>query len=119
MKLFTRLITTTLAILVAAYLLPGVSTGNNALTAVITAIVLALLNASIKPLLIFLTLPVTIVTLGVFILVINALMILLAAAVVPGFQVDGFWHAFLFSIILSLITWIFNSLARPVKKEGG
>jgi putative membrane protein len=116
MNFLTRLVTSSLAIIIVTYLLPGVSV-DNAVTAIIVAAVLALLNIVIKPLFILLTLPVTIVTLGLFLLVINALMILLAANIVSGFHVDGFWWALLFSIILSIVTGIFNSLAKPDKKQ--
>ena len=71
------------------------------------ALVLALINAFIRPVLIFLTLPATIVTLGLFLFVINALMVLLAAKWVNGFKVDGFWWALLFSFLLSILnSWL-------------
>ena len=81
------------------------------LPALILALVLALLNALVKPLLIFLTFPVTIITLGLFLFVINALIILLAAKLVPGFKVDGFWWALLFSIVMTIINSILISIA--------
>jgi putative membrane protein len=116
MNFLTRLVTSSLAVIIVTYLLPGVSV-DNAVTAIIVAAVLALLNMVIKPLFILLTLPVTIVTLGLFLLFINALMILLAAEIVPGFHVDGFWWAFIFSIILSIVTGIFNALATDKRQE--
>lgn len=73
-------------------------------TSLVVAIVLALLNGIVRPILIILTIPVTIITLGLFLLVINAFMILIAGNIVPGFVVEGFWWALLFSVILSLIT---------------
>ena len=73
-------------------------------TALVFAIVLALLNMFIKPLLILFTLPVTFITLGLFLFVINALVVLLASKFVDGFSIDNFWWALLFSIILSIIT---------------
>jgi putative membrane protein len=91
-----------LVIIVAAYVLPGVHVANFT-AALVTAVVLGIINVLIKPLLIILTLPITIITLGLFMLVINALMILLASSIVPGFVVDGFWWALIFSIVLSLI----------------
>jgi putative membrane protein len=72
------------------------------------AVVLAVLNVFVKPVLVILTIPITIVTLGLFLLVINTLVILLADWLVPGFQVDGFWWALVFSILLSLINGIFG-----------
>ena len=117
MNFLTRLVTSSLAIIIVTYLLrPGVQV-DNAVTAIIVAAVLALLNMVIKPIFILLTLPVTIVTLGLFLLVINALIILLAAKIVPGFSVNGFWWALLFSIILSIVTGIFNSLAKSDNKK--
>ncbi|MFI5219987.1 MAG: phage holin family protein [Bacteroidia bacterium] len=116
MNFLTRLITSTLAIIVVTYLLPGVSV-ESPVTAVVVAIALALLNISIKPVLILFTLPITLVSLGLFLLVINALMILLAAKLISGFHVDGFWNALLFSIVLSLVTGIFNALAKPKPGE--
>ena len=112
MNFLTRLVTSSLAIIIVTYLLPGVSV-ESPVTAIIVAGVLALLNMVIKPLLVLLTLPITVVTLGLFLLVINAFIILLAANIVPGFHVNGFWWALLFSIILSIVTGIFNSLAKP------
>jgi len=112
MNFLLRLVTSTLAILIVAYVMKPHVSVDNALTAILLAAVLALLNNIVKPVLIFLTLPITLVTLGLFLLVINALMILLASNLVPGFKVDGFGWALLFSIILSLVTGVFNSLAE-------
>lgn len=95
-----------IAILVAAYLIPGVEV--TLVGALVAAIVLALLNMFIKPLITLLTLPINIITLGLFSLVINALLVMLAGYVVPGFSVDGFVAALLFSILLSLINWLFT-----------
>ncbi len=99
---FLHWIITAIAILLTAYLLPGVDV--TILGAIVLAVVLALINMFVKPVVGLLTLPINIVTLGLFSLVVNALLILLAAMVVPGFTVDGFWPAFFFSIVLSLIT---------------
>ena len=103
MHFFSRLIIRTISVILTSFLLPGVKI-NDFLTAIIVAFVLALLNGVLKPILILLTIPVTIVTFGLFLLVINALMILLASNIVSGFQVDGFWWALLFSIIFSIIS---------------
>jgi putative membrane protein len=83
--------------------------------ALIVVIILALLNVTIKPLLIILTIPVTILTLGLFLLVINALMILLVDYFLSGFNVDGFWWALAFSLILSLLTSLFEGLIGNTK----
>lgn len=101
---------TAVAILLAAYLLPGVDV--TLLGAVVLAIVLALINVFVKPLVLLLTLPINILTLGLFSLVINAVFIMLAAMIVPGFSVDGFWPAFFFSILLALITALFGMMKR-------
>ena len=90
-----------LIIMVAAYLLPGVHVANF-LTALAIALVLGVLNLIVKPILIVLTLPLTIITFGLFLIVINALMILLTSHLVPGFKVDGFWWAVLYSILISV-----------------
>lgn len=105
-------IVSALAIGITAYLLPGASV--TLLGAVILAVVLGIINMFIKPVVSLLTLPLTIVTLGIFSLVINALFIILASKIVPGFSIAGFWTAFFFSIILSLV----NALFGVNRKEG-
>jgi len=111
MKFLAQLLVSALAVIVTSMILPGVHI-DNALTALIVAAVLAFLNAIVKPVLVVLTIPITVVTLGIFLLVINALMILLAAKIVDGFHVDGFWIALLFSLVLSLVSSVFNALAN-------
>src|SRR5690554_2025829 len=91
-----------LAVIITAFILPGISV-SDFFTGVVIAALLALLNLTVKPVLIFFTIPITLLTLGLFLLVINALMVLLAAEIITGFVVDGFWWALLFSLILSLI----------------
>lgn len=105
-----QLILNTLAVMVAAYVLPGVKV-DGFVTAAVVAVVLGLVNAVVKPILVVLTLPVTIVTLGLFLFVINALMVLLVAKLVPGFAVAGFWWALLFSFVVSLVGSFLYSLA--------
>lgn len=102
-----NLIFMSLAVFAGAHLLPGISV-SNFLTSVVVALVLALLNIIVKPVLVLLTIPVTLITLGLFLLVINAVVVIIAANLVPGFEVDGFWWALLFSVFLSLIQWLFN-----------
>lgn len=109
MNLILKIVLTAVAVLVIAHFLPGVSVVNFT-NAVIVAVVLALLRVTIKPLLIILTLPVTILTLGLFLLVINALIILLADNLIDGFNVTGFWIALLFSLILSIFESILYSI---------
>jgi putative membrane protein len=108
MNLLIRLLITALVAFGLSYLLPGIHI-DSFFTALIVALVLAILNALVKPLLVILTLPITIVTLGLFLLVINALIIMLGSKLVDGFQVDGFWWALLFSILLSVTTSILSS----------
>ncbi len=98
-----------LAIGVTAYILPGVTVSGFG-AAMVTALILTIVNVLIRPLLIFITLPINILTLGLFTLVINALMVLLVAAIVPGFKVRNFWWALLFAIILALINGIFQAI---------
>ena len=115
MDFIIKLLLNAVAVVITAYLLPGVHLQNFGY-AVLLAAVLSLLNVSLKPILIVLTIPATIFTLGLFLLVINALMILVADWIITdGFNVDGFWWAFLFSIILSIINGLFNRLT--VKPE--
>lgn len=102
MKFILRLLLSALAVVLLANILPGVHVATFGI-AVIVALVLSLLNFLVKPLLVILTLPVTIVTFGLFLLVINALIILMAGGLVSGFTVDGFWWALLFSLLLSLV----------------
>lgn len=116
MNFLTRLIVSSLAVFVTSYILPGVHV-DSVITAILVAAVLSLLNVVIKPILIILTIPITVLTLGLFLLVINAGMILLASKIVPGFTVAGFWTAFFFSIILSLVNSIFHGLANKDEVE--
>jgi putative membrane protein len=116
MKWIAKLFANAIAVLVTAYLLPGVNI-KDFLTAIVVAAVLALLNNFLKPFLIILTIPVTILTLGLFLLVINAVIILLADDLIGGFSVASFWWALLFSIILSFINSLFNQLDRKESKN--
>ncbi|MBY0477179.1 MAG: phage holin family protein [Chitinophagaceae bacterium] len=102
MKFVAKVLITAVNAFVLAYLLPGISI-NNFFTAILVAFVLALLDAVVKPVLVLFTLPATIFTLGLFLFVINACIILLDDYFVQGFKVDGFWYALLFSICLSFI----------------
>ncbi|HRH26167.1 MAG TPA: phage holin family protein [Candidatus Paceibacterota bacterium] len=95
-----------LFIVLLAYLIPGV---DSTLTgAFLAALVIGLINVFIRPVISVLTLPVNIITLGIFSLIVNALLIMIAAEIVPGFSVSGFWAAFFFAIILAVITSIFG-----------
>lgn len=114
MRILLKILINALAVAVTAYILPGVHVATP-LAAVVVAVVLGVLNVFLKPILIFLTLPATIITLGLFIMVINAGMVLLADKLVPEFRVDGFWWALLFSVIVSVIVSLFeeNSSEHP------
>ena len=117
MKFITQLIVSALAVIVSSYMLRGVHI-DGVLTALLVAAVLAFLNAIIKPILVFLTIPITLVTFGLFLIVINALIILLAAKLVePAFRVDGFWWALLFSLVLSFVNAVFDSLANRANRN--
>ena len=110
--MFMRLIITSIVAFALSYLLSGIMI-DSFWTAILLAIVLALLNALVKPLLILITFPITILTLGLFLLVINALIVLLAEKILPGFEVRSFWWALLFGVLLSALT----SLMYSDKKE--
>ncbi len=111
--MFAKLIINFLVILIGSHLMPRVSV-DSIWTAAITAVVISLLNSLVKPIFQFFAFPITILTLGLFLLVINAIMILIADYLVQGFHVDGFMPALIFSIILSFVTWLFD---RDTKKK--
>lgn len=94
-----------LAIMVSAYLLSGVVV-DSFITALVLAVVLGAINAFVRPVLVILSLPVTILTLGLFIFVIDAALIMLAANIVPGFAVAGFWWALIFAIVLAIVNFV-------------
>lgn len=104
-----RLILSAVAVLICAYILPGAEV-DGFWSAIVVAGVLAILNVLLKPILVILTIPITIVTLGLFLLVINTLLVMLASWLIPGFGVDGFWWALIFSILLSVINAVFGGL---------
>lgn len=101
MKLLTRILVTSVLVLIIAHFMKGVHVAGF-VTALLVAVVLGLLNIFIKPIFVLLTLPFTIFTLGLFLLVINAIIILLCTNIVGGFSVDTFWTALLFSVVLSV-----------------
>lgn len=112
MEFLIRLLVNAIAIFVLGWLLPGIEVINVGV-ALVCALVLALLNAFIKPILIIITIPITIFTLGLFLLVINALMILVADYFIDGFLVRNFWWALLFSLLLG---WINSAFAAQREK---
>ena len=109
-----RFLLTGLAVLLTAYLLPGVHVENYSY-ALLVAVVLSIANVLVKPILIIFTIPLTVLTLGLFLLVINALIILIVDYFVPGFNVDGFWWALAFSLILSVFNSMFTDLTKDKK----
>ena len=116
MKTIFKILLTAVAVVLIANLLPGVQI-QNFTNAILVAVVLGILRVTVKPLLIFFTLPATIVTFGLFLLVINACIILLADYFVSGFVVAGFWTALLFSLLLSLFQSILFSLLKENKRK--
>ncbi len=112
MRILVKLLVNAFAVMVAAYVLPGVRL-EGYFAAMVVAVVLGVLNSVVKPLLHLFALPITILTLGLFSLVINAAVIMLADFLVRGFSVDGFWWALGFSLVLSLVSSLLNSWAKP------
>ncbi|MCB0388742.1 MAG: phage holin family protein [Winogradskyella sp.] len=111
MNLIVRVLLTAIAVVLLAKLLPGVAV-EGFTSAIVVAIVIGLLNVFVKPILVILTLPITVVTLGLFLLVINAGIILLADNFIDGFTVTGFWVALLFSLLLSFLQSILFSVLK-------
>jgi len=111
MKLILRLLLNAIAVVILSYVLPGVGV-DSMLTAIIVAVVLSILNFLVKPILVIFTLPITILTLGLFLLVINAIIILLAANLIDGFYVTSFWWAIIFSLLLSFLQAILQSVLK-------
>lgn len=111
MKTLLQIILTGIFVLLLSELLGGVYV-TDFFTAIVVAALLALLNILVKPILLILTLPITVVTFGLFLLVINALIILMADGLIGGFSVDGFWWALLFSILLSFLQSIFFAVSE-------
>ena len=109
MNYLLSLILSALAVLVSAYVVPGVSV-NSFATSVVVALVLSVLNAFVRPILVILTLPINILTLGLFSIIINVIILAIAAAIIPGFRIEGFLPALVFIIILSLITTIIGMM---------
>lgn len=111
MKILIKWLVSTIAIIIAAYLLPGVEV-DGFVAALIASLVLGLINAFLKPLLVILTLPINIISLGLFTLVINAGLVMLMAAIVTGFAVVNFWWAFLFGVVLAVVTWFLSKIFK-------
>jgi len=109
MNFLIKLLLSAIAVVIGAYVIPGV-TVNGYVTALIVALIMSLLNVTVKPLLTILTIPITILTLGLFLLVINVIIIYITDALISGFSVSGFLPALFFSLVVSLVNWLFDSI---------
>ena len=110
LKAFLHWLVAAIAIAIAAHLVPGVNIDPS--SSLIAAVVLGALNLFIRPILFVLTLPITILTLGLFSFVINALLVMATSYIVPGFSIANFWTALLFAFVLSIINWVFHLWSR-------
>jgi putative membrane protein len=115
-KWLLKILVCAVNVFILAYILPGVEI-KDMWTAVIVAVVLSFLDAIVKPLLVLLTLPATVLTLGLFLFVINACIILIDSHFVGGFKVESFWHALLFSVLLSFFNSFVHKKAWPEEKK--
>lgn len=106
-----NLIVNTLSIFAVSYILSGVHV-NDFVTAILLAVVMSVLNVTLKPLLIIITIPVTFMTLGLFLLVINVIVLYAAAALIDGFSLDSFWWALLFSLLVSFVNSVLFGLGK-------
>lgn len=109
MEIILKLFINTIAVLIASFILPGIKV-DGFWWALIVALVLGIINIFLKPILVLLTLPINIITLGLFTFVINALLVLLVQKLIGGFHVQGFWWAMLFSLVLSVIKMILDKI---------
>jgi putative membrane protein len=116
MRLLLTWVLNAIALLAVAYLLPSIHVGGFA-SALIAALVLGLVNTLIRPLLVLLTLPATLLTLGLFIFVINGLLFWFVGSILQGFTVDGFWDGVLGAILYSVISWALSGVLLPSRKE--
>ena len=109
MVLLLKWLALALSIMFVGWIVPGITISSFA-TALVASVAIALVNLVIKPILVFLTLPINILTLGIFILIINALLFMVVAYLIPGVEVDGFWSAFLGALLLSILSFGISSL---------
>lgn len=111
MNILINWLVSAVAIIISSYIIPGVHVADF-LTALLVAVVLGIINAIIKPIILLFTLPINIMTLGIFSFIINALLIMLTGAMVKGFTVENFVSALLFSIVLSLVKIVLNTIVK-------
>ena len=104
------------SVAVAAHIIPGV-TLSSFFSALFVALFLGIVNTLIRPVLILVTLPINIITLGLFTFVINAAIVLLASSVIKGFEVSGFWTAMLFSVVLSVVNYVLHWFFRALRRD--
>jgi putative membrane protein len=116
MALLVRLVVNTVALIAVAYVVPGIHV-NGIGSALVAAIVLGVVNAVLRPILVVLSLPLELVTLGLFTLVINALLFWLVGALHVGLTVDGFWPAFWGAIVMSIVSWLISLFTRGAERR--
>ena len=116
MRFLARLLLNTVAIVLAAYVLPGLHV-SGVVPALLAGAILGFVNAIVRPVLFLLTLPLTLITLGLFIFVLNAICFALTAALVPGFSVDGFGWSLLGALLVSIVSWILNGIVVGKKEQ--
>lgn len=107
-----RWLVTAFAVMCAAALIPGISYSDSFGVLLGASLLLGIINAIVRPVLLLLSLPFIIITMGLFIFVVNALLLMLVGSLIPGFVVDGFWNAFFGAIIVSLVSWLLSSFFR-------
>ena len=117
MRFLARLVLNGLAIVVAAWLLPGIHI-TSTFAALLAGVLLGFVNAIVRPVLFLLTLPLTLLTLGLFIFIVNALWFALTAWLVPGFAIDGFLWALVGALLVSVVSWILNGLVVGRRERG-
>ena len=116
MRLLILWLINALALMTVAYVLPGIAVADF-VTALVAALVLGLVNAIIRPVLIFLTLPATLLTLGLFIFVINGLLFWFVGSFIEGFRVSGFWWGVAGAIAYSIVSWALSAVLLPARRE--
>ena len=116
MRFLARLLLNGVAIVLAAYVLPGLHL-DGPVPALLAGVILGFVNAIVRPVLFLLTLPLTLITLGLFIFILNAICFALTAALVPGFSVDGFGSALLGALLVSVVSWFLNGILVGAKER--